>query len=172
MDYWAVPAGDETAAAGRWEKGPGLALFEAIEAELGDLPIIAEDLGFMTSEVQELRARLGFPGMKILQFAFEPEGDNADYPYNYERNAVVYTGTHDNNTCMGWIGEAAPAAARRGLGFVGGRRAAFAWNMIKAALGQPRLHRHHAGPGPARLGKRGAHELSGQAGWLLDLADG
>ena len=137
VDYWAVPAGDETAATGRWEKGPGLALFEAIEAELGDLPIIAEDLGFMTSEVQELRARLGFPGMKILQFAFEPEGDNADYPYNYERNAVVYTGTHDNNTCMGWIGEAAPAAARRGLGFVGGRRAAFAWNMIKAAWASP-----------------------------------
>ncbi|HWP68655.1 MAG TPA: 4-alpha-glucanotransferase, partial [Rectinemataceae bacterium] len=101
VDYWAVPAGEETAAQGSWERGPGLALFEAIEAELGDLPIIAEDLGFMTTEVQELRERLGFPGMKILQFAFEPEGDNSDYPHNYPRNSVVYTGTHDNDTCMG-----------------------------------------------------------------------
>ena len=137
VEYWAVPARDKTAAKGSWRMGPGLAFFEAIEDKLGDLPIIAEDLGFQTSGVQELRARLGFPGMKILQFAFEPEGDNADYPHNYERNAVVYTGTHDNDTCMGWIGEAAPAAARRALGYVGGRRAAFAWNMIKAAWASP-----------------------------------
>lgn len=137
VDYWAVPAQDETAANGRWEKGPGLALFEAIEARLGDLPIIAEDLGFQTPEVQELRERLGFPGMKILQFAFEPGDDNADYPHNYPRNAVVYTGTHDNDTCAGWLAGAAPAAARRALGYVGGRRAAFAWNMIRTAWASP-----------------------------------
>ena len=137
VDYWAVPAGDETAANGRWEKGPGFALFEAIEAELGDLPIIAEDLGFITPEVGELREKLGFPGMKILQFAFEPEGDNGDYPHNYGRNSVVYTGTHDNDTSMGWLESAAPAAARRALRYVGGRRAAFAWNMIKTAWASP-----------------------------------
>jgi len=137
VDYWAVPAGDETAAHGRWEKGPGFALFEAVEAELGDLPIIAEDLGFMTPEVGALRQRLGFPGMKILQFAFEPEGDNSDYPHNYERESVVYTGTHDNDTSMGWLESAAPAAARRALKYVGGRRASFAWNMIKIAWASP-----------------------------------
>jgi len=137
VDYWAVPAGDATAARGGWEKGPGLDLFDAVEAELGDLPIIAEDLGFMTSEVHELRERLGFPGMKILQFAFETEGDNPDYPHNYPRNSVVYTGTHDNDTCAGWFGSAAPAARRRALRYVGGRRAGFAWNMIRAAWASP-----------------------------------
>lgn len=137
VDYWAVPAGDATAARGRWEKGPGLELFMAVETELGDLPIIAEDLGFMTPEVQELRESLGFSGMKILQFAFEPEGDNADYPHNYQRNSVVYTGTHDNDTCMGWLDGAAPAAARRALRYVGGRRATFAWNMIRTAWASP-----------------------------------
>ncbi|MDP2790380.1 MAG: 4-alpha-glucanotransferase [Rectinemataceae bacterium] len=137
VDYWAVPAGDATAARGRWEKGPGLALFEAIEAKLGDLPIIAEDLGFMTPEVGELRERLGFPGMKILQFAFEPEGDNDDYPHNYDGHCVVYTGTHDNDTSIGWLGSAAPSAARRALKYVGGRRASFAWNMIKTAWASP-----------------------------------
>ncbi|PKL07297.1 MAG: 4-alpha-glucanotransferase, partial [Spirochaetae bacterium HGW-Spirochaetae-9] len=115
VDYWAVPTGDATAARGLWEKGPGLALFEAIEAKLGDLPIIAEDLGFMTPEVGALRQRLGFPGMKILQFAFEPGGDNGDYPHNYDGHCVVYTGTHDNDTSMGWLEGAAPAVARRAL---------------------------------------------------------
>ncbi len=137
VDYWAVPAGDETAAKGRWEKGPGLVLFEAVESELGDLPIIAEDLGFMTPEVGELRERLGFPGMKILQFAFEPAGDNGDYPHHYGSDCVVYTGTHDNDTSAGWLKGAAPAAARRALRYVGGRRASFAWNMIKTAWASP-----------------------------------
>ena len=137
VEYWAVPAEDKTAAGGSWEKGPGLSLFEAVEAELGDLPIIAEDLGFMTGEVQKLRRKLGFPGMKILQFAFESEGDNPDYPHNYKRNSVVYTGTHDNDTCMGWIEGAAPAAARRALRYIGGRRATFAWDMIRTAWASP-----------------------------------
>lgn len=137
VGYWAVPADHKTAAGGSWEKGPGIALFEAIRAALGELPIIAEDLGFITPEIRALRDRLGFPGMKILQFAFEAEDDNPDYPHNYPRNSVVYTGTHDNDTCMGWLKGAAPAAARRALGYVGGRRAGFAWNMIKAAWASP-----------------------------------
>jgi 4-alpha-glucanotransferase len=136
-EYWAVPAEDLTAERGNWEPGPGQALFDAIQKALGELPIIAEDLGFMTPEVQELRDRNGFPGMKILQFAFEPEGDNADYPHNYPAGSVVYTGTHDNDTCAGWLGTATKAAARRALAYVGGRRSGFAWNMLRAAWASP-----------------------------------
>ena len=136
-EYWAVPAEDTTAERGKWEPGPGADLFDAIQKALGELPIIAEDLGFMTPQVHELRDRYGFPGMKILQFAFEPEGDNPDYPHNYPRDSVVYTGTHDNDTSAGWLGTASSAAARRALAYVGGRRPAFAWNMLRTAWASP-----------------------------------
>jgi len=137
VDFWAVPAGDPTAERGAWERGPGMELFAEIERTLGDLPIIAEDLGCRTGEVRDLRRALGFPGMKILQFAFETDKDNADYPHNYPQNSVVYTGTHDNDTCMGWLGSAKPKAARRAIRYVGGRRRDFSWNMIKAAWASP-----------------------------------
>jgi 4-alpha-glucanotransferase len=136
-EYWAVPAGDSTAERGRWEAGPGAALFDAIQDALGELPIIAEDLGFMTPQVRELRDSFGFPGMRILQFAFEPEGDNPDYPHNYPEASVVYTGTHDNDTSAGWLGTASPAAARRALAYVGGSRKTFAWNMLRTAWASP-----------------------------------
>lgn len=102
--YWAVPAGEPTAAEGKWEPGPGRKLFEAIRSNLGDLPIIAEDLGFITAAVDELRDALGFPGMRILQFAFgtDPQADSFR-PYNFPRDCVVYTGTHDNDTTVGWF---------------------------------------------------------------------
>jgi len=134
---WAVPAQDKTAERGRWEPGPGASLFDAVQEALGSLPIIAEDLGFMTPEVYELRDRYGFPGMKILQFAFEPEGDNPDYPHNYPGNAVVYTGTHDNNTAAGWLASAPRQAAARALAYVGGARSGFSWNMIRTAWASP-----------------------------------
>jgi 4-alpha-glucanotransferase len=136
-EYWAVPAGDSTAERGRWEAGPGAALFDAVQEALGELPIIAEDLGFMTPQVSELRDRFGFPGMRILQFAFEPEGDNPDYPHHYPEASVVYTGTHDNDTSMGWLGTATPAAARRALSYLGCRRKGFAWNMVRTAWASP-----------------------------------
>jgi 4-alpha-glucanotransferase len=101
--YWEIPAAAPTAATGRWVPGPGAALFEALRAALGPLPIVAENLGVITPEVEALRERFGFPGMAILQFAFggDPQG-NDFIPHNYTRDRVVYTGTHDNDTVVGW----------------------------------------------------------------------
>ncbi len=101
--YWEVPAGESTAVNGRWVKGPGAELFNALKSALGDVPIIAEDLGFITPEVEALREQFGFPGMKILQFAFGSGPDNPHLPHNYPRNCVVYPGTHDNDTSIGWF---------------------------------------------------------------------
>lgn len=103
--YWEIPFGSETAATGQWVKGPGYKLFAAIKENLGDLNIIAEDLGFMTDEVIELRNRTGFPGMKVLQFAFNPYYESIDSPHLATNNSVMYTGTHDNNTILGWYNE-------------------------------------------------------------------
>ncbi len=105
---WTVPAGAPTAERGEWVKAPGRALFEAVQRELGALPIIAEDLGVITPEVRALRERLGFPGMRILQFAFDrdesggPDAGNRFLPHNHAPDSVIYTGTHDNDTTWGW----------------------------------------------------------------------
>jgi 4-alpha-glucanotransferase len=102
---WAVPANAEQSAAnGRWVTGPGLTLFAAVRDALGEQPIIAEDLGLITEDVVELREALEFPGMRVLQFAFgdTPDATNPHLPHNFERNSVVYTGTHDNDTTLGW----------------------------------------------------------------------
>ena len=104
--YWAVPYGDETAVNGQWEPGPGIDLFNAIKSQLGELPIIAEDLGLMTQGVIDLREATGFPGMKILGFAFDSGEENDYLPHTYTRNCVVYTGTHDNDTLVGWFQKA------------------------------------------------------------------
>lgn len=101
--YWEVPASEETAVNGRWIKAPGEKLFETVLSELGQLEIIAEDLGDITPEVIALRKKFHFPGMAILQFAFGIEGNAANYrPHNLEREIIAYTGTHDNDTIMGW----------------------------------------------------------------------
>ena len=102
--YWAVPAGEETALNGNWEPGPGPLFFEKIYKSLGELRIIAEDLGEISAEVIKLRDKLGFPGMKVLQFAFDGNPGNPFLPHNYTNpNSVVYTGTHDNDTTLGWF---------------------------------------------------------------------
>jgi len=101
--YWRIPAKEKTAVRGSWEKGPGYPLFEALKNALGELPLIAEDLGVITPEVEHLRDRCGFPGMKILQFAFDSGADNAYLPHNHIPGSVVYTGTHDNDTTAGWF---------------------------------------------------------------------
>ncbi|MFB8794536.1 MAG: 4-alpha-glucanotransferase [Microcoleus sp.] len=103
--YWAVERGQENAIEGEWIKAPGTALFEVINEKLGDLPIIAEDLGVITPEVEALRDRFEFPGMKILQFAFGAGPGDPFLPFNYVRNCVVYTGTHDNDTTIGWFNQ-------------------------------------------------------------------
>lgn len=102
-DYWAIPAGAATALGGRWERGPGRALFDAAAAELGELPVLAEDLGDIDAPVIELRRALGLPGMAVLQFGFNPDDHaNTHHPANLEQHQVVYTGTHDNDTVCGW----------------------------------------------------------------------
>lgn len=100
--YWSVPNG-EKATAGHWEKGPGIKLFAALEQELGELPIIAEDLGDITPDVRQLLQDSSFPGMKVLQFAFSSNEDNEYLPHNHVQKCVVYTGTHDNTTLCDWI---------------------------------------------------------------------
>lgn len=100
--YYAIPAGDDTAKNGRWKKGPGMELFQVLEKKLGKLNIIVEDLGFLTPSVRKLVKDSGFPGMKVLQFAFDPREESDYLPHNYTRHSVVYTGTHDNDTILGW----------------------------------------------------------------------
>ncbi len=107
--YWGVPFGAASSAAGSWRQGPGICLFERVRQELGELPIIAEDLGFMTPEVLALRDATGYPGMKILQFGFDGRNDSYYLPHHYLPNTVAYVGTHDNMTARGWERDAASA---------------------------------------------------------------
>jgi 4-alpha-glucanotransferase len=131
--YYEVPAANPTAAGGRWRPGPGKPLFDAIGRELGKLPIVAEDLGHITPDVIELRDGCGFPGMKVLQFAFGGDGTHGYLPHNHGTNCVVYTGTHDNDTTRGWW-DRAPEFERT---FAGTYLACGAhdvhWAMIRAA---------------------------------------
>ena len=110
---WEIPAGDKTAERGSWVSVPGKELFHAIKLGLGDVPIIAEDLGVITPDVEKLRDELGFPGMHVLQFGFGGDANNADLPHNYRRNLVAYTGTHDNDTTVGWFRSQAGAGSTR-----------------------------------------------------------
>ena len=106
--YWSIPYGDLTAENGEWVKGPGIKVFNAIKDELGHVNIIAEDLGTLTEETIKLRRDTGFPGMKILTFGFDTDSTNPFLPHNYEKNFIVYTGTHDNDTIRGWMETTAP----------------------------------------------------------------
>jgi 4-alpha-glucanotransferase len=130
--YWAVPAAQKTAERGEWLPGPGLSLFRAMEGTLGPLPVVAEDLGLITPDVRALRAETGYPGMKVLQFAFD-EADSEHLPHRYERNSVIYTGTHDNDTTRGWFGKSGAARQRRALEYLGARRDQIVQAMIRAA---------------------------------------
>ncbi|HEY9887070.1 MAG TPA: 4-alpha-glucanotransferase [Candidatus Obscuribacterales bacterium] len=133
--YWAVPAGETTAVNGEWVKAPGEAFFNTVKAELGALPIMAEDLGVITPEVEALRDQFGFPGMKILQFAFGGGADNPYLPFNFERNWVVYTGTHDNDTTLGWYEQAPDHERDRTLQYLGGlAQDGMPWGLIRLAL--------------------------------------
>jgi 4-alpha-glucanotransferase len=144
--YWRIPAGEKTAINGAWIKGPGAALFQAVQKTLGDLPIVAETLGVITPEVIALREGFDFPGMGILQFAFGIDPQSPEFkPHNFQRNFVVYTGTHDNDTTVGWwtstgAGDSTRSAdnirkerefARKYLGTAGEE---INWDLIRAAL--------------------------------------
>jgi len=131
--YWAIPGDAPTAETGSWEPGPGIPFFEAVEQALGRLPIIAEDLGVITPDVVALRDRFGFPGMKILQFAFGGGADNGDLPHNYERAYVVYTGTHDNDTTAGWYATALPHEKEYVRAYAHSDGADPAWDLIRLA---------------------------------------
>ena len=104
-EYYSIPYGDETAEFGHWEKGPGIDLFNALKEALGEVPVIAEDLGFLTPTVLQLVKDTGYPGMKVLEFAFDSREESDYLPHTYPRNCVVYTGTHDNETVSGWYKE-------------------------------------------------------------------
>ena len=110
--YWAIPAGDENARGGKWEQGPGMDLFRALRTALGDLPIVAEDLGEIFDSVRALLAESGFPGMKVLQFSLNGT-DSVDLPHNYPAHCVAYPGTHDNNTLRGWLENETTPAQRK-----------------------------------------------------------
>jgi 4-alpha-glucanotransferase len=132
--FWAIPYGDRTAVRGRWMPAPGHQLFERLTQTLGRLPIIAEDLGVITPPVERLRDRFGFPGMKVLQFAFGGDETNAYLPHRHIRNSVVYTGTHDNDTTVGWFRKAPRKEKIGALRYTGtdGRRIAL--DMMRLAL--------------------------------------
>lgn len=115
--YYCIPYGSETAQNGEWEEGPGLDLFKNIKKSLGNIPIIAEDLGYLTDSVKQLLKDSGFPGMKVLQFAFGT-GSESDYlPYKHIQNAIVYTGTHDNETINGWTNTANPEEVENAMNY-------------------------------------------------------
>ncbi len=134
--FWAVERGEETAINGKWYKAPGEALFTLLREKLGTLPIIAEDLGFITPEVEALRDKFKFPGMKILQFAFDSDSANSFLPFNYvNHNCVVYTGTHDNDTTVGWFKARSPEAQARVVDYLGCIcPEGIHWSLIRLAL--------------------------------------
>jgi 4-alpha-glucanotransferase len=133
--YWAVPAGARTAREGRWEPAPGQALFHALGAEHSGLPLVAEDLGVITPDVEELRREFGLPGMRVLQFGFDGSGDNPHLPHNYERDVVAYTGTHDNDTTLGWYRSLSPEEVARVHFYLRSDAAHVLEAMIHATLG-------------------------------------
>lgn len=132
--YWSIPYGDETAVNGKWEKGPGIDVFNAIKNELGEIEVIAEDLGFITEEVRNLLNQCNYPGMKVLQFAFDPKGDSEYLPHNYEKNSVVYTGTHDNDTIKGWFNSISEEERTFCNRYTGMKDENDNWAFIKCAL--------------------------------------
>jgi 4-alpha-glucanotransferase len=131
--YWEIPASEPTAIHGRWVPGPGRALFDALRNALGDLPLVAEDLGHITQEVHDLRKAIDVPGMKILQFAFA-QPDSPHLPHCYDPKTVVYTGTHDNDTARGWYEHATPVEHATMAAYLGIRDASdAACSLIRAA---------------------------------------
>ena len=138
--YWSIPADAETAINGKWNKAPGLELFRTLEAKLGRLPLVAEDLGMITKAVDQLRMDLGMPGMRVIQFGFADKGAHIHLPHRYEPSTVAYTGTHDNDTTMGWWQQTdatVRAAVETYVGALPGEKHATSpvWPLLRATSG-------------------------------------
>lgn len=137
-EYWSIPYGDETAQNGHWEKGPGLELFQAMKDRFGDPDIIAEDLGLLTPSVYQLLEDTEFPGMKVLEFAFDDSHDSTYLPHKFEKNCVVYTGTHDNTTLQDWYAQLTPSVKEFTKDYLGNEhtpQGEVHWDFIRLALG-------------------------------------
>jgi 4-alpha-glucanotransferase len=132
--YWEIPAAEATAVKGHWRKGPGAALFKAVNRVLGPVPIIAEDLGEITPDVEALRRRFKFPGMRVLQFAFGGDASNPYLPHRHEFDSVVYPGTHDNDTSVGWWAQASEHERHYARAYLGTDGHDIAWSLIRCAM--------------------------------------
>jgi len=136
---WVIPADSDTGMIGEWRKVPGDALLQTLQDKLGKLPLIAEDLGIITNEVTALRKKFGLPGMKILQFAFGGDNTNPYLPENHEEDSVVYTGTHDNDTTMGWFESSEVHVQQHALEVLNAQPEDMPWALIEAAYASPAL---------------------------------
>ena len=165
--YWEIPAHEPTAMNGRWVPAPGEALFEAVARALGPLPIIAEDLGVITPDVDALRLRFGFPGMRVLHFAWGPGGEPRYQPHAYVADTVVYTGTHDNDTTLGWWATAGDAVQHHLREYLATDARAVHWDLIRAACASVADTAIH--PMQDVLGLDGSHRMnlpgSGEGNW-------
>lgn len=132
--YWSIPGGAETAVNGEWVKGPEMKLFDAIKDELGELKVIAEDLGFLTQEVADFKDATGYPGMKVLEFAFDSKEESDYLPHNYETNCFVYTGTHDNDTVQGWFNNTDKGDIEKSIDYLKlTKEEGYHWGFIRGA---------------------------------------
>ncbi len=169
---WAVPNECETAERGQWIKAPGRDLFNAAFEELGPFPIIAEDLGVITPDVVELREEFGLPGMHILQFAFATDAHDAGLPHNFDRATVVYSGTHDNDTTVGWFNSIDDAQRQRVLDYLGTRGFDIGWDFIELGLSSVADVALFPLQDVLRLGTTARMNLPGKAdgnwGWRFD----
>lgn len=135
--FWAIPGDSTTAQNGEWVEGPGIGFFDALREQLGELPIIAEDLGELTEDVEQLRRAVGVPGMKVLQFAFDGNPENPYLPYNIPQDSVVYTGTHDNDTSLGWFGGLSEVDRGNVCRYLGCSEQDFLIELLRLAYGSP-----------------------------------
>ncbi len=131
--FYAIPGKDDTAKNGKWKKGPGMDLFNTIKKELGDIEIVVEDLGTLTPDVFALVEEAGYPGMKVLQFAFDSKNDSSYLPHNHTKNTIVYTGTHDNDTILGWAEHSPESTVQYAVDYLGlNKEEGYNWGMMKA----------------------------------------
>ncbi len=164
------PAEEETAVNGQWVKAPGLKLFRALEAALGPLPLVAEDLGVITAEVDALRLEMRMPGMKVIQFGFSSKGAHTHLPHHYTPETVAYTGTHDNDTTQGWWKTASQFERNAAEAYVGPIGDHPVWPLLRATAGSVAQLALAPAQDLLELGLRGPHEYAVGSRRELELA--